>query len=49
MRRPERKPRPPAAGYRQSSRAEHRVIAVGHHEQPSYPRRLLRMLTRLFR
>jgi hypothetical protein len=49
MRRPERKLRQRVRGYRQSSRAEHRVIAVGHHEQPSYPRRLLRMLTRLFR
>ncbi len=39
-------PRQLAPRYGRALRAEHRVIAVAHHEQPSYRRR---MLTRLFR
>ena len=35
--------------YNVQRRAEHRVIPVGHGEQPQYTRKTMRMLTRLFR
>jgi hypothetical protein len=38
-----------ARRYGRVRRGEHRIISVAHHEQPSYSRRVLRMLTRLFR
>ncbi len=35
--------------YSRQRRAEHRVVAAGHGQQPHYSTRMRRMLTRLFR
>lgn len=49
MRRSEHVPQQEVRRYGQARRGEHRVYPVAHHQQPSYSRKVLRMLTRLFR